>query len=808
MNKYFSQEELNILTAECAYQDGKTGLLGGCCEEGFPLYCVNEEMAAMLGYASTDELTEAIGGMVWNIIHPEDREQVMQALGGRFCEGMTYESTCRMLRKDGSWFWTVNKGRVVRTEDGRLAIVSSCTDMSAFIHRQRELEAKSALNDYLFKSLPGGYIRCAREEGVPFLYISERFLQMLGWTADDILTRFDNRFMRLVHPEDCAVVERYTARLEQGEMQTPQDEIYRLLGRDGWHWVSDTTVKVTMGEQSFYQCIISDVSCYIAEQDRRQQQLEQSLKASEERYETIRALSAVYQELSMIDLQTGRYTVLSGCGKTEQYQGVIGPNEEFMAFVLDHIIEPEQRAEAEAFMDFATVAERLRDKKFIAREFKSRSGSWYLVTLIVKTRDAQGNVTRILVSARNVDEQKARELLCQHELEQAVIEARRAGDAKSNFLSRMSHDIRTPLNGIIGLLKINETHADDRELLLENEQKMKTAADHLLSLINDVLQMSKLEDGSVVLKREFISLADLMHDIVNIILNRAVESGIEWDYEKGKSTIPYPYIYGSPVHLRQIFLNIYGNCIKYNRPGGKITTIVEAVGERDGICTYRWTITDTGIGMSADFLKRIFHPFAQERVDARSAYQGTGLGMAIVKSLIDQMGGSIAISSEVGVGSTFVIEIPFEIAPPPAVQPVQSDISADSIRGLHLLLAEDNALNAEIAQVLLEDQGAKVTLVTDGWQALTCFRANDPGTFDAILMDIMMPVMDGLTATRTIRALDRPDAKTVPILAMTAKAFDEDAQKCIEAGMNAHTAKPLEIKKLTAVIARCCHRKS
>ena len=385
------------------------------------------------------------------------------------------------------------------------------------------------------------------------------------------------------------------------------------------------------------------------------------------------------------------------------------------------------------------------------------------------------------------------------QLEEALAQAEKANAAKSNFLSRMSHDIRTPLNGIIGLLKIDEDHFEDKELVRENHKKMQVSASHLLSLINDVLQMSKLEDGNTVLTHEVISLVDLTQDIVTIIIGRTVEAGITWDYERGKSVIPYPYIYGSPVHLRQIFLNVYGNCIKYNRSGGKITTIVDTLKEHDGICTYRWTITDTGIGMSEEFLNHVFEPFAQEKNDARSVYTGTGLGMAIVKGLIDQMGGTITVTSEKEVGSTFVITIPFEIAPTPEQTPKISAEEAD-ISGLHLMLVEDNELNAEIAEMLLTDQGAKVTMVADGKQAVDLFAANPEGTFDAILMDIMMPVMDGLTATRTIRAMERPDAKTIPIIAMTANAFKEDAEKCFAVGMNAHLAKPLEIELLKRTI--------
>ena len=385
------------------------------------------------------------------------------------------------------------------------------------------------------------------------------------------------------------------------------------------------------------------------------------------------------------------------------------------------------------------------------------------------------------------------------ELREAVFQAQKANAAKSSFLSRMSHDIRTPLNGIIGLIKINETHMDDRELVKTNQDKMLVSADHLLSLINDVLQMSKLEDENIEISHEPIDLGEISREVGTIISGRTAEAGIA--FEIGKQELPVSYVYGSPLHIRQIFLNIYGNCIKYNKPHGKVTTTLKCLGEKNGIVTYRWTISDTGIGMSEEFLKHIFEPFVQEHSDARTVYSGTGLGMSIVKKIIDRMNGTIVVTSKEGEGSTFVITLPFEIAEKPEEIPAEMDGEVN-IAGLHLLLAEDNELNAETARTLLEDEGAITTIVNDGQQAVDIFSRNKPGTFDAILMDIMMPEMDGLSATKAIRALDREDAGTIPIIAMTANAFDEDEKKCMEAGMNAHLVKPLDIQKMKEAVCR------
>lgn len=388
------------------------------------------------------------------------------------------------------------------------------------------------------------------------------------------------------------------------------------------------------------------------------------------------------------------------------------------------------------------------------------------------------------------------------QLSMAIQDADRANAAKTSFLSHMSHDIRTPLNGIIGLLEIDAAHPDDLNLIHANREKMQIAANHLLSLINDVLQMSKLESGEITLAHEALDLSQLSNEVLTIIAQRAAESGITMTYDKHSRSTTSSWVYGSPLHLRQIFLNIYTNCIKYNKVGGSISTHVQCLEKSRHTITYRWTITDTGIGMSEQFLQHIFDPFTQENTDARSVYQGTGLGMTIVKGLVEQMQGTIAVSSKENIGTTFIITIPFEIATPIKKKENSDTVQIADIHGMRLLLAEDNALNAEIAQTILEDAGASVTLVKNGQEAVNLFTKSSVNTFDAILMDMMMPVMDGLTATRCIRSMDREDARTIPIIAMTANAFAEDAEKCIASGMNAHLAKPLDVEKVIETISK------
>lgn len=377
--------------------------------------------------------------------------------------------------------------------------------------------------------------------------------------------------------------------------------------------------------------------------------------------------------------------------------------------------------------------------------------------------------------------------------------AEEASLAKTSFLSRMSHDIRTPLNGIIGLLEISDKHPDDVELQKTNRAKSRVAANHLLSLINDVLQMSKLEDGKIVLAHEAVDLEEQFQTIRTIMELRGGEAGIQMDFTDTEQAFRQKYVYTSPLHFRQLLMNIYSNSLKYNKPHGSITTHITCPESEPGKVTYQFVITDTGIGMKPEFLAHLFEPFSQEHTDARSVYSGTGLGMAIVKGIVDNMHGTISVTSVEGEGSEFTITLPFDAATEDDI-PKPETAGDFSLKDIRVLLAEDNELNAEIATEILEDEGASVTLAVNGREAVDQIASKPAGSFDVVLMDIMMPEMNGYEATLEIRKLNDPGKAFIPIVAMTANAFEEDRQNALRSGMNGFIPKPVSIPELMSVL--------
>ncbi|MFR0041191.1 MAG: hybrid sensor histidine kinase/response regulator [Lachnospira sp.] len=381
----------------------------------------------------------------------------------------------------------------------------------------------------------------------------------------------------------------------------------------------------------------------------------------------------------------------------------------------------------------------------------------------------------------------------------AAKKAEAANEAKTEFLQRMSHDIRTPINGICGFVNMADYYADDIKKQTEYRTKVKEASNLLLELVNDVLDMSKLESGEIVLEEIPFNLSSIFKEVFVVIEQMASEQNIQIEWEK-KEIIHRDFI-GSPGYVKRVMMNILSNAVKYNRENGHIyISCMEIPSKQPEMTTMEFVCRDTGIGMTEEFQKCVFEPFAQEHTGSRTKFAGTGLGMSIAKNLIEKMGGSISFESKEGAGTTFVIQVPFKIDPDADKREEQRDVSEKSIKGLHILLAEDNELNMEIAEFVLQNVGADVTKAWNGQEAVELFRKSEQGGFDIILMDIMMPVMNGYEATKMIRSLDREDAKTIPIIAMTANAFTEDRLKAKEAGMNEHIVKPLDVELLIKVI--------
>ncbi len=387
------------------------------------------------------------------------------------------------------------------------------------------------------------------------------------------------------------------------------------------------------------------------------------------------------------------------------------------------------------------------------------------------------------------------------ELLTAAKKAEAANEAKTEFLQRMSHDIRTPINGICGLVNMADHYADDMEKQTEYRTKVKEASNLLLELVNDVLDMSKLESGEIVLEEIPFNLSKISREVFVVIEQMAAEQNIQIKWEKKEIT--HRDLIGSPGYVKRVMMNILSNAMKYNRENGHIyISCIEIPSGQPETTTMEFVCRDTGIGMTEEFQKHIFEPFAQEHSGSRTKFAGTGLGMPIAKKLIEKMGGTITFESVEGVGTTFVIRVPFRIDTDRDSKVETGEKTEVSIRGLHILLAEDNELNMEIAEFMLQNEGAEVTKAWDGQEAVKIFEKSRSGEFDVILMDIMMPVMNGYEAAKMIRSLDKEDAKAIPIIAMTANAFAEDRIRAKEAGMDEHVAKPVDVELLIKVIHR------
>lgn len=528
------------------------------------------------------------------------------------------------------------------------------------------------------------------------------------------------------------------------------------------------------------------------------------LEEERRQWNTIRAIGTLYSAISILHIKEKRF---EGVLLTERAQRVLDEDtgaERVARGLAEAIIAPEYRKGYISYLDFDTIEERLRGRKSISGVFQDVNGVWYATHLIPMEYAEDGTLAKVLFASRDINDYKQREETYKEQLRETARDAEIANAAKTSFLRRMSHDMRTPVNGIRGMAVLAGRSADRPEEVEVCMEKIITSADQLLELLNDALQMGKLESGRIVFEEKPYDLSQVLSEVTSFIGERAREKEIHFSYDF--SSLVHTQLLGSPRHLRQVLQNVLANAVKFNRPHGDVRFTAEEVSFDQETVQYEFVCSDTGIGIDEAFQKHIFEPFSQEENTARTTYSGNGLGLPIAKEILDQRGGSICFRSEKGKGSTFTVRLSAKRNETAVQESRRQEGSGalPSIAGIRVLLAEDNELNMEIARSLLEEEGAAVTGARNGQEALRIFSGAKPGTFDVILMDIMMPKMNGLEAARAIRRLERSDAERIPIFAMTANSFVEDVQKSMAAGMNEHLAKPINIEELVRMIGRYC----
>ena len=529
-----------------------------------------------------------------------------------------------------------------------------------------------------------------------------------------------------------------------------------------------------------------------------------SILQDQKRLRVINALGHAYSSISLVNLKTGKIEIIKSSKNMQPDQKDNMLSKSHQEELISQVIAEPFREAYWEFVDMSTVAKRMEGREMLSFTAQTVDEKWLVMIVVPQGYDKDGNLRTVLVANRDATEEKEREIEQDKNLRNALAEAEHANRAKTAFLNNMSHDIRTPMNAIIGFTALATTHVDSRELVLDYLKKIHTASQHLLSLINDVLDMSRIESGSVRIEYATVHLPDILHDLRTIIQGNIQSKKQELSIDA--QNVIHEDIITDKLRLTQVLLNISSNAVKFTPDGGRIhIRVSEKPCKRDGYTTVIFSVKDNGIGMSPKFQKHVFDSFSREHTVTENGIGGTGLGMAITKNIVDMMEGTIQVKSKEGKGTEFTVMLECKIAGATVKQgtsPEQKEVLKDEnsknqaedqkrYEGKRVLLVEDNELNREIATVILQEIGLSVDLAEDGTDAVDIMSSAEGRKYDMIFMDIQMPKMDGYTATREIRTLKDPKCANIPIIAMTANAFEEDRKKAIKAGMNGHIAKPI-----------------
>ncbi len=663
--------------------------------------------------------------------------------------------------------------------------------------------------------MPGGFFIYHADEEERLIYANRALFQIYGCKdLEEFQALPGYTFPGLVHPEDVEATQQ-SIRHQIYVLGSDLDHVeYRILQKGGTvRWIEDYGhfVHTDLYGDLFY-VFVEDAT----EKHRKAIRDAETARLAQERLEALEALEHETTALKLVHeiLSSGMWTMeFDARGQmvsvfwSQDFRTMIGYTDEKdfpnVLSAWSDLLHPEDHDRV--LREYYAAIEDYTGKKVYNVEYrlltKDRGYRWFQATGKLSRREDGTPITYVGmfvdITERKETDEKLREQRAL--LEEALVKAQRASQAKTMFLNNMSHDIRTPMNAIIGFTNLAATHLDDRELVRDYLSKITASSSHLLRLINDVLDMSRIESGRVVIDESPCSISQILYDLQSIL--RADLETRELHFQMDTRALLHPHVICDRLRLNQVLLNILSNALKFTPAGGRITvTAAEMPGDTPDTAIYQFRIQDTGIGMAPEFLEHIFEPFERERTSTVSGIQGTGLGMSITKNLVELMKGQITVESRQGQGSVFTCAFPFRLSAAPDVGETPAAPAPRPSAHWHILLVEDNELNQEIAVTILEEAGCLMDVASDGAQAVEKVSHSLPDPYDLILMDIQMPVMDGIEATKAIRALSDPRLANIPIVAMTANAFEEDRQRVLSAGMNGHLGKPINVDKLFSTL--------
>lgn len=625
---------------------------------------------------------------------------------------------------------------------------------------------------------------------------------------DEFTRRYAETFIPETEQEeflDWHKCENLKKRLQEKESLTYYYHSVSKDGKDSYY--EAYAVKGKIDGKNFYIFLgYRNVDGILYKEKAIQKQLQRALDEAKLSNEIIEAIAKSYQYISRIDISKNWFEEISNRAVENMNYKKSGEVTSGNRNACKKFVAEEYQEAFLKFADITTLPVRMKNEETIVMEYQMKDGNWHKLRFIEKKRDKDGNLTHVLCAIRSISDVKKKE----QELLQQVAEARKDAALKSRFLSNMSHDIRTPINGIIGMTELADRYPDNLEIQKKCREKLVESARHLVSMVNDILDMNKLETEQFVENDIPFNLAAVLNRVNTDQQMQAGKKKIDYVVDWEKSELNHMYLMGNPVYIEKLLTVITDNAVKFTKPGGNVSVWCREISEDDERAFYEFGCSDNGIGMSEEFAGHAFEMFSQENKTSRTQYEGTGLGLAIAKKITERLGGTIEIKSKKNYGTTVTMTIPFKTGVQNLMQYTEN-VNTEStedipLEGLHALIAEDNELNLEIAKLMLEEKGICVECAADGKEAVAKFEESEPGYYDVIFMDIMMPYMNGWDATRKIRTLQRPDADKIPIIAMSANAFAEDIINSHISGMNWHLTKPIDADKLMTALKECIRK--